>query len=105
MRPTPAADGRGPIPLEIAKNQENLQNTLIGNWLGMRLRGKFAHSDCRRGAHGVTRPTMRTGVKPVGVVFFSGHVLFNFLFIANFCQPFPGHPVSGQDQSDRVASS
>jgi hypothetical protein len=36
---------------------ENLQNTLIGNWLGMRLRGKIAHSDCRRGAHGVTRPT------------------------------------------------
>jgi hypothetical protein len=67
--------------------------------------GKLVRWDVNSGAHGVTRPTMRTGVKPVGVVFFSGHVLFNFLFIANFCQPFPGHPFSGQDQSDRVASS
>jgi hypothetical protein len=31
--------------------------TLIGNGLSTRRRGYFAHSGCRRGAHGGTRPT------------------------------------------------
>ena len=53
----PAANGRSPFPLLMAKNPENPRNAVIGNGLGRRRRGKFAHAGGRRGAHGVTRPT------------------------------------------------
>jgi len=39
------------------RSWERLGNTLIGNGLGMRRRVKFPPLGCRRGAHGVTRPT------------------------------------------------
>jgi hypothetical protein len=34
-----------------------LRKALMGNGLAIRRRRHFAHDGCRRGAHGVTRPT------------------------------------------------